>query len=247
MAGTGRTCLYCANPVEPEGRVMFCELCFAVHHEACWQRNARCSTFGCRGVGRTMLGSDVGHAVEAALVQGNTAPVICPTCGGRTYTGGLCGAIDADTPNQVATGLKVVEALPDTGRRRTWWRPAPRSREWRLPGARIASRSCGQCHALYVWGRALQEASGPVGGDRLCIFCAQPLVRGRVEMRGRSGKGARFECDGVPEFSTNWLVHQIVDRFVRNSWDVSCPEIGVDLCPQCLYTQLGGRPVYRLF
>lgn len=247
MAGTGRICLYCSNAVHSDHRVTFCEVCFAVHHEACWQRNARCSTFACRGVGRTMLGSDVGHAVEAALVQGNGSPAICPTCGGKTYSGGLCGAIDVATPNQVATGLAVVEIAMVPGHRRKWWRPPPRARKWLLPGARIVSRSCGQCHALYVWGQAVQPRPEPPGEQRLCIHCAQPLVACCVAMHGRSGKGARFECDGVPEFSSNWLVHQIVDRFVRNSWDVSCTEIAVDLCPDCLYTQLGGRPVYRLF
>ena len=55
-SSVGRLCLYCSKPIAIEDRVACCDRCFAAHHEECWDRNGRCSTFRCAGLARTMKG-----------------------------------------------------------------------------------------------------------------------------------------------------------------------------------------------
>ena len=47
MSSVGKICIYCSKPISEEERVACCDRCYAAHHEECWDRNGRCSTFRC--------------------------------------------------------------------------------------------------------------------------------------------------------------------------------------------------------
>jgi hypothetical protein len=49
------TCPYCHDRLMNEGDVIQCEICSALHHEACWKENRRCAVFQCAGsIGKSL-------------------------------------------------------------------------------------------------------------------------------------------------------------------------------------------------
>src|SRR2546426_1998695 len=91
MASIGKICIYCSKPISEEDRVACCDRCFAAHHEECWDRNGRCSTFRCAGLARTMQGVDLTTVLKTALEHANREPTICPFCANTVFPGILQG------------------------------------------------------------------------------------------------------------------------------------------------------------
>ena len=99
-SSVGRLCLYCSKPIAVEDRVACCDRCFAAHHEECWDRNGRCSTFRCASLPRTMLGTDLSAVLANAFQRANEEPKICPFCSGKAYSGVIQGQRPAQFHDQ---------------------------------------------------------------------------------------------------------------------------------------------------
>lgn len=46
----GKTCPYCQYPIKQSAEIAVCSVCLIPHHASCWQENAGCTTFGCKGI-----------------------------------------------------------------------------------------------------------------------------------------------------------------------------------------------------
>ncbi|MCC6730094.1 MAG: hypothetical protein IT208_12220 [Chthonomonadales bacterium] len=254
VGSAGRLCRYCSKPIGQEERVSFCGRCFAVHHEECWDRNGRCSTFRCPGLPQAMHGDDVLHAREAALIRANQEPITCPLCTGAVYVGLLQGRNPHQQQQGAArTGLRFTtsrRAAAQSGKRGGLLSRLFPRRSWFLAGAGLRARSCGACRCLFLWGVTVDEgflaeaASDPA--DRFCPHCGSALVPGEIALRGNPQAGAaRFECAEAPDFHTDWLRHNILDRFILNKWPPSVASLPAYSCAECRYTEVAGRPIYR--
>lgn len=253
MSSTGRMCLYCSKPVSTDDRVACCDRCYAVHHEDCWDRNGRCSTFRCAGVPRTMKGTDLAAVLESAFTKANEHPQQCTFCGGQAYSGALQGKRPGHAKSHPdGPGLLFAGAEnPDTPRRgigRLLGKAAGK-RSWWLPGAQIRARSCGRCKRLFLWGVPIDEMfvqkSRERETERFCPHCSSALWSGEIVLNPRVPGGARFECDDAPDFHKDWLGHEVLDRFFLNRWNPTVPSLPAHSCPDCQYTEVAGRPVYR--
>ena len=74
----GKTCPYCKTPLVEGDTVVFCSVCDMPHHLSCWQDNQGCTTFGCTGSIKEIIGNDSGAAVTPAAPQPTPAPVVAP-------------------------------------------------------------------------------------------------------------------------------------------------------------------------
>lgn len=251
MSAVGKICLYCSQPIQTEDRVAFCERCLTAHHETCWDRNGRCSTFRCSGTPRTMRGSDVPTILHLALEHANEQPTICPFCNSAVYAGFIqakrMGHPQTSGPGLVFAGkrkprgdkgwlLRVVDLMRG-------------ERTWPLPGATLKARSCGKCHRLFLWGERIDEEflrqhPGHLG-ERFCPHCGCELWPGEIVLNPNLTGAARFECETIPDFHKDWFGHNILDRFFLNRWNLSLKALPAHSCPQCHYTEVAGRPVYR--
>ncbi len=253
---TCRICLYCSKPILDDDRVAACSCCFTAHHEECWNRNGRCSTFRCMGEPRTMRGGDLPIVVQAALDTGNEQPETCPFCANRVYPGTLQSkpVHAAGQPNQGAqSGLMFVgKGKPNP--HKDWFGKRFLSkmlgnRSWFLPGGHIKSRSCAKCHRLFLWGAAVDDAFSQKAldesGDRFCPHCAVPLWQGQILLNNKHHGGARFECDGIPTLHQDWFGHNVLDRFFLNRWNPTVQTLPARSCPDCQFTEVAGRPIYR--
>ena len=63
----GKVCPFCKTEIKEGDAIKICPACGIPHHEACWEKNKGCTTFGC---------SEQHH--EA---QGTNQTVVCPKCG----------------------------------------------------------------------------------------------------------------------------------------------------------------------
>ena len=54
----GKTCPYCKTPLVEGDTVVFCSVCDMPHHLSCWQDNQGCTTFGCTGSIKEIVGID---------------------------------------------------------------------------------------------------------------------------------------------------------------------------------------------
>lgn len=63
----GKVCPFCKTEIKEGDAIKICPACGIPHHEACWEKNKGCTTFGC---------SEQHH--EA---QGTNQTVVCPNCG----------------------------------------------------------------------------------------------------------------------------------------------------------------------
>src|SRR5579872_4198747 len=257
MSSVGKICLYCGQPIASDDRVAACDRCYAAHHEECWNRNGRCSTFRCAGLPRTMRGGDLPTVLQVAMERANEQPQVCPFCTSAVYAGTLQSRA---APPSGQAGRSAGPGLLFMGKgkpnpHRDWFgkqflAKMLGNRNWFLPGAHIKSRSCGKCRRLFLWGVPIDEAylqkSLAESGERYCPHCATPLWQGQIALQPRAYGGARFECDEAPEFHRDWLGHNLLDRYILNKWNIALPALPAHSCPDCQYTEIAGRPVYRM-
>ncbi len=253
MSSTGRVCVWCQKPIAVADRVALCDRCVAAHHEECWDRNGRCSTFRCSGLPRTMRGDEVRTAQQLALEQANREPTVCPFCTNAVYVGSIRSARPPSGVQQQGSGLIVRSHFqPDakTGSlvKRLLGRAAP-ARTWFLAGGHVRSRSCGSCKRLFLWGLssddALALAADREEAERFCPRCSGLLWPAEILCGKKHSGGAYFECDETPNLHRDWFGHHILDRYVYNRWPPPIPSLAAHICPECLYTEVAGRPIYR--
>lgn len=235
-----------------------CDRCFAAHHEECWQRNGRCSTFRCAGTPRTMRGDDLPTVLQVAMDRANEQPQTCPFCANTVYVGKVESRPirpPAD-PTQPATPGLMFQGKGKPNPHNDWFGKRFLSRmlgnrSWFLPGAHLKARSCGKCRRLFLWGVPVDEAyiqkymSEQTGGERYCPHCTTVLWAGRILVGQNQMGGARFSCDNTPDFHRDWFGHTILDRYLLNKWNLSIPALPAYSCPECHYTEVAGRPIYR--
>jgi hypothetical protein len=251
----GRLCIYCSKPMAMDERIAVCDRCYAAHHEECWDRNGRCSTFRCAGLPRTMTGADLSAVLKTALEKANEQPENCPFCTNKAYPGILQGKwTHADKEHPAGPGLLFI-AKPRPESEKAWFgkklvSKMKGNRSWFLPGAVLRTRSCGKCKRLYLWGVPVDETFVQKleedAGEKFCPHCASTLWRGAISLDAKAQGGAKFECADTPDFHKDWLGHNLLDRFVLNKWALSAPSIPACSCESCQYTEIGGRPVYRV-
>ena len=250
VRSVGRLCLYCSKPISTEEKIALCDRCYAPHHEECWTRNGRCSTFRCAGIPRTMSGADLTVVLTTAFEKANEQPEECPYCAGKVYPGNLQGRWKStgDNLHPVGTGLHFV-AKNRVPTEKGWLKKITAPKSWFLAGASLRSRSCGKCRRLFLWGNLIDETfvqkMRENEDERYCPHCTTPLVGGHIELRKKNAGFAMFECSVVPDFSTDWFGHQILDRYVRNKWYTLIDMLPAQSCPSCMYTEVAGRPIYR--
>lgn len=225
-----------------------CDTCYVGHHEECWNRNGRCSTFRCAGSPRLLLGSEYAMALDLALETANSEPRACPLCGQRAYGGQLYVRKAAQGGHPVGTQLEFIARNRAGSERRG---PVKRivdrvlnKSHWTLLGGQLRCRSCGSCRVLFLWGQVVDEAylanAREQARDRFCVFCGTPMWAGDIRLAD-----AKFWSDSVPDFHREWLLHHLLDRFVYNRWQLKLKMLPASSCPQCHYTEVFGRPVYR--
>ncbi|MBM3495977.1 MAG: hypothetical protein FJX72_16885 [Armatimonadetes bacterium] len=250
---SARTCLYCSRKIEAEHAVAMCDTCYVGHHQECWERNGRCSTFRCAGAARLMSGVAYDHELAAALEDANSEPRNCQLCGGRVYSGTIQGRKAQTAENPTGSSL-VFHVKHRAGESRT-----PRGRRlmarlfglrnWLLPGVVLRARSCGNCRTLFMWGVAMDEAFMQIAraqaSGRYCVHCGTAMWEGELPMRHAGAQQVRFCCDTTPQFHRDWLLHNTLDRFIYNRWALRVGAIPASSCPQCRYTEVCGRPIYR--
>lgn len=256
MKTSVRICLYCSQPICADDRVAACEKCYTAHHEECWERNGRCSTFRCGGAPRTMRGADLPAVVQAALDSAGDQPSLCPFCANRVYSGTLQSAPVRNSGLQndgARAGLMFVSRGKPNPHGdwfgRHFLAKMLGAKNWFLPGAHIKARSCGKCHRLFLWGIPVDEGfvskSKEETDERFCPHCAVALWPGHILLNARSHGGARFECDVAPDFHRDWFGHNVLDRFVYNRWNPLVSTLPARSCHECHFTEVAGRPIYR--
>lgn len=72
----GKTCPYCKTPLVKGDTVVFCSVCDMPHHLSCWQDNQGCTTFGCTGTMKEIIGGD--SKVEEAPAAPQPMPAAEP-------------------------------------------------------------------------------------------------------------------------------------------------------------------------
>ncbi|MEP6756187.1 MAG: RING finger protein [Chthonomonadales bacterium] len=250
VRSVGRLCLYCAKAISTEDKISVCDRCFAAHHESCWERNGRCSTFRCAGLPRTMSGADLTVVLNSAYEKANEKPTECPYCASKVYAGNLQGRWKnkADGLHPAGLGLHFI-SKNRVPAEKGWLKKITAPKSWFLAGATLKSRSCGNCRRLFIWGNLVDDAflQKLLEGDdeRYCPHCTTALMPGQIELRKNAQGTAVFECNDVPEFSKDWFGHQILDRYVRNKWSPMVEKLPANSCPTCHYTEFAGRPIYR--
>ena len=70
---TGKVCPFCKTEIKEEDSVKVCPACNIPHHEACWEENKGCTTFGCSEQ----------HVEDAA----STPAAVCSKCGAALEEG----------------------------------------------------------------------------------------------------------------------------------------------------------------
>lgn len=101
----GKTCPYCKTPLVEGDTVVFCSVCDMPHHLSCWQDNQGCTTFGCTGSIKEIIGNDSGAAAAPAALQPIPAPVAAPK------PVEAVPAKPAPAPAQVEQAEKTIETL----------------------------------------------------------------------------------------------------------------------------------------
>jgi hypothetical protein len=254
MSSVGKLCLYCSKPIGADDRVAACDRCYASHHEECWERNGRCSTFRCAGLPRTMKGSDLPTVLQVALERANEQPQICPFCTNTVYAGFLQGKWPKQQKDHSGGPGLLFVARQKPNPHKDWFGKRFLSkmlgnRSWFLPGAVIKARSCGKCRRLFLWGVPIDDAfiqkTREQAEERFCPHCTTPLWAGGILLKPKATGSARFECDETPEFHKDWFGHNVLDRFMLNHWHPPIDSLPGHSCPDCEYTEVAGRPIYR--
>jgi hypothetical protein len=124
-----------------------------------------------------------------------------------------------------------------------------KGKKWWLPGAQIKARSCGKCKRLFLWGVAIDDAfiqqSNSDKSERFCPHCSTGLNTGQIALKSSHEEGARFICEDAPDFHRDWIGHNLLDRYVYNRWNLALKSLPAHSCPECQYTEIAGRPIYR--
>lgn len=68
----GKKCPYCNSVFTDNDTVVICSICEMPHHIECWNDNQGCTTFGCTGVIKEVLGKPIAERASA-MQQNNTA------------------------------------------------------------------------------------------------------------------------------------------------------------------------------
>lgn len=63
----GKICPFCKTEIKEEDAIKVCPACGLPHHEACWEENKGCTTFGC--------------SEQHYEAQGTNPTDVCPNCG----------------------------------------------------------------------------------------------------------------------------------------------------------------------
>lgn len=71
----GKVCPYCKTAFTEADQVAFCGVCDMPHHLSCWQANQGCTTFGCTGTIKELVGVDM---PAPAPVAAPVTPVAAP-------------------------------------------------------------------------------------------------------------------------------------------------------------------------
>jgi hypothetical protein len=253
-SSVGRLCIYCSKPMATDDRVAVCDRCFASQHESCWDRNGRCSTFRCPGLPRTMTGADLATVLRTALTQANEHPDICPFCANKVNPGILQARWANEMKDHAAgPGLLFVsrqkqgQGKGSIGRK--LFSKVMGSRHWFLPGAQIKSRSCAHCRRLFLWGvnadEAFRQKAEEDTAERFCPHCATSLHEGVIDLDKTHQGGARFSSDDAPELHKGWFGHNVLDKYVHSKWSPTIDSLPARSCPDCHYTEIAGRPIYR--
>lgn len=74
----GKICPYCKTPLVEGDTVVFCRSCDMPHHLSCWQDNQGCTTFGCAGFIREIIGIEIEAPAAPAAPQPIPAPKAAP-------------------------------------------------------------------------------------------------------------------------------------------------------------------------
>lgn len=70
----GKTCPYCKTPLTENDAIAVCGVCDMPHHLSCWQDNKGCTTFGCSGTIKEIIGSNTDAAAAPVTAQPTPAP-----------------------------------------------------------------------------------------------------------------------------------------------------------------------------
>lgn len=100
----GKTCPYCKTPLLETDVVAVCGTCDMPHHLSCWQDNQGCTTFGCTGTIREIIGS----------TSGVVAQPIAPQTEPQTLPEKPTPPPEKPTPPPVRSGGKAVEVLSES-------------------------------------------------------------------------------------------------------------------------------------
>ena len=78
---TGKICPFCKTEIKEGDAVKMCPECGIPHHEACWEENKGCTTFGC-----SQQHYEEQHTNPTDVCQNCGAPLgdgqeFCPKCG----------------------------------------------------------------------------------------------------------------------------------------------------------------------
>ena len=129
----GKVCPYCKTEIKEDESVKVCDACGIAHHEACWEENKGCTTFGCseqhyeeQGTNPTDVCKNCGAPLgdgQAFCAQCGTAKVeekknVCGKCGAILQEGqGFCPqcgqkadlAVDANVNSAISMFNATVE------------------------------------------------------------------------------------------------------------------------------------------
>lgn len=96
----GKTCPYCKTPFKKGETVVFCSVCDMPHHLSCWQDNQGCTTFGCTGSIKEIIGDGTDQETTASEKKSEAVKTIPVT--------------PAKTVQVDEEGLKPIETLYET-------------------------------------------------------------------------------------------------------------------------------------
>jgi ssDNA-binding Zn-finger/Zn-ribbon topoisomerase 1 len=188
------------------------------------------------------------------MERANEGPIDCPFCGNKTFVGALTGKRQAHRNDRPAGEGLLFQGADQPGEQRKGLgkrllSKIVRGKSWWLPGAQVKCRSCGKCKRLFLWGVIAEDAvaqqPGEENGERYCPHCSAALNSGQIVLKANHEEGARFTCDDAPDFHRDWIGHNLLDRFVYNHWNPALKSLPAHSCPDCQYTEVAGRPIYR--
>lgn len=72
----GKICPYCKSPLQKGDKTVVCSICGIPHHLSCWQENQGCTTLGCTGSIKELIGDD--NPSEYYSGKTNKGPIVQP-------------------------------------------------------------------------------------------------------------------------------------------------------------------------